>query len=74
MQLKCIINSEPDEELSFIAKRETKSFSCSVTSLHLSISFSMAHHMIQFLHKTDACFILLSSLNVWCRLFGFIFC
>ena len=69
MQLKCIINSEPDEELSFIAKfwvtgHQDQELLCFVTSVYLIISFSVTHHIIQLPHKTEACFILLSSVNV----------
>lgn len=79
MQLKYIINSEPDEELSFIAKfwvtgHQDQELLCFVTSLHLIISFGVAYHIIQLPHKTDACFIPLSSGNIWCHLFHRIFC
>lgn len=47
---------------------------CFVSSLHLLISFNMVHHIIQLPHKSDGCLILLPSMNVWCHLFGHIFC
>lgn len=53
MQLKYIINSEPDEELSFIAKfwvtgHQDQELLCFVTSPRLIISFGVGYHIIHF--------------------------